>query len=251
MVATNGNELELAEWLKVIENMIAEGRHGQESWGWSFVLWGVAYCIATAWATWGHSNLAWPVTMIAAGVMTGVIASRMSHGHPETTLGRALGAVWMSMGISLMVVLVCLAASGRYDAHVFVAIVGAMLATAHGTSAIILKWKMQFASRAGVAGGLRHCVLWFGHCGGGRIFCGYVFRADFIWDLRDDSGVAEAQEARGGPCLELPEPESCDSREAALGAAVCCCRQSKRRSLRGCVGRLRWRDGREPWGANC
>jgi hypothetical protein len=144
MVGMNGSDLELRERLKVIEDMIAEGRHGQESWGWSFVLWGVAYCIATAWATWGHSNLAWPVTMIAAGIVTSIVATRMGHGHPETTLGRAIGAVWMAMGISLMVVLVCLAVSGRYDAHVFVAIVGAMLATAHATSAIVLRWKMQF-----------------------------------------------------------------------------------------------------------
>jgi len=145
VVSAETDNVELAERLKLIENMIAEGRHGQESWGWSFVLWGVAYCIATAWATWGHSNLAWPVTMIAAGVITGVIASRMSQGHPETTLGRAIGAVWSAMGISLMIVLMCLAASGRYDGHVFVAIVGAMLGMANAASAIILKWKMQFA----------------------------------------------------------------------------------------------------------
>jgi hypothetical protein len=144
-MSTDSNAMELTERLKLIEDMIAEGRHGQESWGWSFVLWGVAYSIATAWATWGRSNLAWPVTMIAAGAVTGVVASRMGHGHPETTLGRAVGAVWMAMGISLMIVLMCLAASGRYDGHVFVAIVGAMLGTANATSAIILKWKMQFA----------------------------------------------------------------------------------------------------------
>jgi hypothetical protein len=144
MMATNGNDLELTERLKLIETMIAEGRQGQESWGWTFVLWGVAYYVAVLWATWGRSYLAWPVTMTVAGVLTSVVASRMSHGHPETTLGRAIGAAWMAVGVSLMVVLVSLAASGRYDEHVFVAIVGAMLATAHATSAMILKWKAQF-----------------------------------------------------------------------------------------------------------
>ena len=48
--------------------MIAEGRRTTESWGWTFVLWGVAYYVAIAWAALGHSTLAWPVTMIAAGI---------------------------------------------------------------------------------------------------------------------------------------------------------------------------------------
>jgi hypothetical protein len=39
----------------------------------------------------------------------------------------------------------CLAISGRYDLHVFVAIIGAMLGMANATSSLILKWKMQFA----------------------------------------------------------------------------------------------------------
>jgi hypothetical protein len=40
----------------------------------------------------------------------------------------------MSMGISR-----------RFEEHVFVAIVGAMLGMANATSAMILRWKMQFA----------------------------------------------------------------------------------------------------------
>ena len=144
----NAEKLELNDRLKLIESMMAEGRRKTESWGWSFLLWGVAYYIATAWATLGHSNFAWPVTMVAAGILTSVMAARMSSGHPETTLGRAIGAVWSAMGVSLFVVLICLGASGRYDAHVFMAIIGAMLATANATSAIILRWKMQFACAA-------------------------------------------------------------------------------------------------------
>jgi hypothetical protein len=38
-----------------------------------------------------------------------------------------------------------LSMSGRYDAHVFVAIIGMMLGTANAASSFILKWKMQFA----------------------------------------------------------------------------------------------------------
>jgi len=142
---TDEMEKDLADRVRLIENMLAEGRRKTESWGWVFVLWGVAYYVATAWATWGKSNLAWPVTMIAAAVITAVAASRMSHGQPETTMGRAIGAIWASMGCTIFVLLMSLAYSGRYDVHMFIAIIGAMLALANATSAIILKWWMQFA----------------------------------------------------------------------------------------------------------
>jgi hypothetical protein len=142
---TSEVEKDLAERVRLIENMMAEGRRKTESWGWSFVLWGVAYYVATAWATWGKASLAWPVTMIAAAVITGVVASRMSHGQPETTMGRAIGAIWASMGCTIFVLLMSLAYSGRYDTHVFVAIIGAMLGLANAASGIILKWRIQFA----------------------------------------------------------------------------------------------------------
>ena len=151
------NEQELKDRLSLIENMMAEGRCSTESWGWSFLMWGVAYYIATAWASLGHSKWAWPVTMVAAGVITGVVGTRISQGHPETTLGRAVGSVWQVMGCTLFIVLVALSMSGRGDIHVIIAIIGGMLAVANGTSSLILKWKMQFACAlvwlgAGVAG---------------------------------------------------------------------------------------------------
>ena len=150
-------ELNLKAQLSLIETMMAEGRRSTESWGWSFLLWGLAYYVATAWSALGHSNLAWPVTMISTGVLTGIIGARVSHGHPETTLGRAIGGVWKAMGVSLFVVLVALGMSGHYNIHVYMAIIGGMLAIANGTSSLILKWKMQLISAlvwlaAGVAG---------------------------------------------------------------------------------------------------
>jgi hypothetical protein len=144
----NSEEQELKDRLKLIESMMAEGRRKTENWGWSFVLWGVAYYVATAWATWGKSNLAWPVTMIAAGILTGIGASRVSRGNPDTVLSRALGGVWTAMGISISVLLFSLAFAGRYDGHVFVAIIGAMLGFANLASAIVLKWKAQYACAA-------------------------------------------------------------------------------------------------------
>jgi len=154
----NANDLELSERLRLIENMIAEGRRSTRRWGWTFVLWGVAYFVAMAWAVWGKSWLAWPVTMTTAAVLSSVVATRASRGEPATTLGRAIGAAWIAMGISLMVILICLAVSGRGDGHVFVAIVGAMLATAHATSAMILKWRAQwFCAAVWLAAGVAAC----------------------------------------------------------------------------------------------
>jgi hypothetical protein len=139
-------EMELKDRLSLIESMIAEGRRTTESWGWTFVLWGVAYYVAIAWATWGiYRSFAWPVTMTAASVMTGVIASRKARYLPATTLGRAMSSIWISMGISMFIVLMSLATSGRYDLHVFVAIIGAMMGMANATSSMILKWKIQSA----------------------------------------------------------------------------------------------------------
>ncbi len=53
MSMTSELEKDLAERVRLIESMMAEGRQKTESWGWTFVLWGVAYYVATAWATWG------------------------------------------------------------------------------------------------------------------------------------------------------------------------------------------------------
>jgi hypothetical protein len=135
---------DLAERVRLIEGMMAEGRHRTARFGWSMVLWGVAYYVATAWATWGKSNLAWPVTMTAAGIITVIGFSRMSRGRPGTVLSRAMSGVWTALGVSISVLLFSLGFAGRYDGHVFVAIIGAMLGMANLASAIIVKWKVQY-----------------------------------------------------------------------------------------------------------
>jgi hypothetical protein len=134
---------ELKGRLALIENMIAEGRRGQEGWGWSFVLWGVAYYVAMAWATWGKSSLAWPVTMTATAVLTGIAASRKARQQPRTTIGRAIGSVWAAVGISMFVLLLALGSHGLLETQVFMGIVAAMLGTANAASGMILKWKVQ------------------------------------------------------------------------------------------------------------
>jgi len=146
------SSVELTERLKLIESMMAQGRQRTASWGWTFVLWGVAYLVATAWSSgllggsvWSQRHVAWPLTMIVASIATAVGISRMRKGQPATTLARAIGATWTAMGISLFIVLMSLGISGRYDQHVFVAIIGGMLGVANLASAMILRWKVQFA----------------------------------------------------------------------------------------------------------
>lgn len=140
---------ELAERVELIQSMIAEGRRKTESWGWTFLLWGVAYYVAIGWSalapTAWSAALAWPVTMTAAGLVTGLVASRKTKHQPETTLGRAVGAIWMGMGASMFLLFVAMGISHRFEPHVFVAIVGAMLGGANATSGLLLRWRPQMA----------------------------------------------------------------------------------------------------------
>jgi len=141
----NVSEFDLKDRINLIESMIAEGRRKTESWGWTFVLWGVAYYVAIAWSYLGQPALAWPVTMTAAGILTAVIASRTAASKPETTIGRSMMAIWSGVGISLFLLMMFLSITGRMEIHIGVAIVGAILGMANFTSSIILRWKMQFA----------------------------------------------------------------------------------------------------------
>ena len=139
-------EQELKERLRIIERMIAEGRRTTESWGWTFVLWGVAFYLALAWSAWIRSVWAWPATMSIAVIVTVVIASSKAANHPQTTLARAIGCIWIALGISMFVLFLALGLSGRLsDQHLFVAVIAAILGMANGASGLILRWKIQFA----------------------------------------------------------------------------------------------------------
>ena len=144
-MTTNAEEQELKDRLSLIEAMIAEGRQSTESWGWTFVLWGVAYYVAIAWAYWGNPAIAWPVTMVTAGLITALIAMRRGSSHPETSLGRSMWAVWVSLGISLFLFGVCSGFSGHGDQNVVVSVIATMLGMANATSSLTLRWKPQFA----------------------------------------------------------------------------------------------------------
>lgn len=125
---------------------MAEGRRNTESWGWAFVLWGVAYYLAIAWSAWRHNGWAWPAMMSIAAILTIVVASRKTAHYPETTSGRATGSIWIALGISMFLLFLALGLSGRLaDQHLFVAVISAILGLANGASALILRWKAQFA----------------------------------------------------------------------------------------------------------
>jgi len=142
---TESSEQELKDRLSLIETMIAEGRRSTESWGWAFVLWGVAYYVAIFWTSLGQFPGAWPITMVSAVVLTVVLASRRKGGHPRTNRSRAIGSIWIAMGTTMMIFFPALGISGRMDEHIMIGIVSAMLATTNAASSMILRWKMQFA----------------------------------------------------------------------------------------------------------
>jgi hypothetical protein len=142
---------ELTDRLNLIESMIAEGRRNTESWGWVFVLWGVAYYAAIAWSAWGsHPSLAWNITVAAAMIVTfGIIAWRMDparrKSNPPTTVSRAITSTWIAVGVSMAIFIPSLGIGGRSSSNLIVAIIGIMLGTANAASSMVLKWKLQFA----------------------------------------------------------------------------------------------------------
>ena len=140
---------ELNERLKLIESMIAEGRRTTESWGWTFVFWGLAYYVAIGWTAWTHYPFAWLITMTGASVLMWVIIGQKSKARQEkkaeTTIGRAIFSTWASMGISMSVLLVSMGFSGHFSSQMFVAVVAAMLGTTNAASGLLLRWKAQIA----------------------------------------------------------------------------------------------------------
>jgi hypothetical protein len=150
-MTANAEELELKDRLSLIETMIAEGRRTTENYGWTFVLWGVAYYVAIAWSTLCHYGQAWPITMISACVLMALIVWRKSRNRgyrPSNTTGRAIWATWISMGISMFVLLDAIGFSGRADWRISVAVASTLIGTANAASGMILKWKLQIACAA-------------------------------------------------------------------------------------------------------
>lgn len=140
--------LEAGEQLAYIEGMIREGRKTTEYWGWSLVLWGISYLVATAWgnlpAAGRSAAWAWPVTMIIASVLMASIAIFKKKGQPMTTRSRALTAVWSAAGFGIFLYAFPTAFAGRYgDGHTYTATIEILLGVAQIGAGIILRWRIQ------------------------------------------------------------------------------------------------------------
>ncbi|MGC9157998.1 MAG: hypothetical protein ACP5FH_03320 [Terracidiphilus sp.] len=144
----NSEDMELKDRLSLIETMIAEGRRSTGRHGWTFVLLGVAYYVAITWSRLAHYGMAWPITM-AAAVLLMVIIQRRQRIHagrpPVTSMNRAIWSIWISMGISMFVLLDALGFSGRADWRAWAAVACTLIGAANGASSLALKWKLQFA----------------------------------------------------------------------------------------------------------
>lgn len=137
---------EIQDRLNWIESMVLEGRRGTQSWGWAFLLWGIAYLVAFGWSAVSSFAWIWPITMVAAALLTVGIVRWKGVGHAQTTASRAIGAIWAAMGISAFLLFMTLSLSGRLtDEHVFFATLAAILGLVNGASAMILRWRAQFA----------------------------------------------------------------------------------------------------------
>jgi hypothetical protein len=136
---------ELLTRFELVEMMVKEGRRSTEYWGWTFVLWGTAYLIAIAWSYWGHRpDIAWPVTMIAATVLTIVVATRKKRDKPQTPVSRAISGIWTAVGSALFIFCFAAAISGRSEIHVYIAAIEILLGVANCAISITLRWRGQF-----------------------------------------------------------------------------------------------------------
>jgi hypothetical protein len=136
---------ELLTRFEMVESMVREGRRRTEYWGWTQVLWGAAYLIAIGWSAWSRKpNIAWPVTMIAAVVTTILFAGTRKREHNQTTISRALRAIWTSMGIAIFLYCFSIGLSGHFEIHILFAAAEAFLGLANFASAMILRWRIQF-----------------------------------------------------------------------------------------------------------
>ncbi|HTU51461.1 MAG TPA: hypothetical protein VMF56_12760 [Acidobacteriaceae bacterium] len=136
---------ELLTRFELVEMMVKEGRRSTEYWGWTSVLWGTAYLIAIAWSYWLHQpNIAWPVTMIAATVLTVGVATRKKRAKPRTPVSRAITGIWTAVGTAIFIFCFAAGLSGHAEMHVYIATVEILLGVANCAISMVLRWRGQF-----------------------------------------------------------------------------------------------------------
>lgn len=149
-------QAEIVNRLKLIEEMMAEGRRDTQRWGWVFLLWGIGPLIAMFWETWWPpAPFAWPVVLAACIVLNGVLIKiRKRTGEGRTITMRSVGAVWGSTGLTVLLVVLGSAFSGSFGIRWMCVALFALVAAAHSASSIILRWRVQFFA----------AVVWWAAC---------------------------------------------------------------------------------------
>jgi hypothetical protein len=135
---------DLEDRFHLIEDMVQQGRRTTQYWGWCFLLWGVAYLAATAWGSaTGKPAIAWAVTMIAASVLTSLIAKMKASGKRTTIVGRSVMIFWITIGGALFLICYSTSLTGHAEVHSFAAAIETLIGTAHLASGWLLRWKTQ------------------------------------------------------------------------------------------------------------
>lgn len=132
--------------LRLIEEMMAEGRGATQRWGWMFLLWGTGPLAAMFWESrLPYPALAWPATMAAClFINAAVLRARRRLGYARSLSARSLSAIWSSVGVTVLLLAVGAAWSQALDLRALCVALFALVAVAHSASAAILRWMPQF-----------------------------------------------------------------------------------------------------------
>ena len=139
---------DLVQRVALMEEMIAEGRQSTARFGWCFVLWGVIDICAMGWQfLQPRSYWAWPVSIAIGAILqfVGIALQRRKSGAAcgKNARGRSIQAVWGMMGATATLYFAAAMAQHKTWQISFFAAMMMFVGMAHGTSAMILRWRAQ------------------------------------------------------------------------------------------------------------
>jgi len=153
---------DLVQRVALMEEMIAEGRRSTIRFGWIFVLWGLIDLAPVGWQlAVPHSDWveiwSWPIAIacgfVIQSVVMAILRRRSGVVCGSNIRGRSISAVWAMMGLTAMLYFAGAMISHKAWQISFVVAMLMFVGMAHGTSAMILRWRAQ---------GLVACVWWIG-----------------------------------------------------------------------------------------
>ena len=136
---------EIINRLKLIEEMMTEGRRTTQRWGWMFLLWGIGPLAGMWWeSNLPRPELSWPVVLAICVIVNGaVIRRRKRFGEAQTMAMRSLGAIWAATGVTVLLIALGAALFGQ-ETRSFYIVLFALAAVAHCASSVVLRWLPQF-----------------------------------------------------------------------------------------------------------